>query len=72
MQSEGAEQEIREMDAKALELLGLSISEKVSWKALMDKIPGIFPEWHSLYCVDCDWRKVCEKNASFRELLKAR
>ncbi len=69
MQSEGADKAIREMDAKALELLGLSISDRVGWKALQDRIPGIFPEWYSLYCVDCDWRDVCQKNTFFRKLM---
>jgi len=64
-QSETADEDIREMDAKALTILGLSISDKVSWKALQDRIPRIFPEWYSLYCTDCDWRKACERNDFF-------
>ena len=70
MQSDNADEAIREMDAKSLELLGLSVSDRVSWKVLKDKIPGIFPEWYSLYCADCDWRDVCEKKAFFMELSK--
>jgi hypothetical protein len=69
MQSDNADEEIRKMDAKALELLGLSISDRVNWKVLQGKVPAIFPQWYSLYCVDCDWRGVCEKNAFFRKLL---
>ncbi len=67
MQSDNADEEIREMDAKALELLGFSVSDKVGWNVLQEKIPGIFNEWHSLYCADCDWRRVCEKNMFFKE-----
>lgn len=65
MQTENADKDIREMDAKALTLLGLSISDRVSWKGFKDKIPGIFAEWYSLYCADCDWRKACEKSSFF-------
>jgi hypothetical protein len=70
MQTDKADEAIREMDAKALALLGLSVSDKVGWNVLQNKISAIFPEWHSLYCTDCDWRGVCEKNAFFRGLLK--
>jgi hypothetical protein len=69
MQSDNADEAIRKMDAKALLLLGLSISGRVNWKVLQDRVPGIFSEWYSLYCVDCDWRDVCEKNAFFRKLM---
>ena len=65
MQSEGADKEIRGMDRKALELLGLSTGDKTGWKALRSKVPEIFPEWYSLYCIDCDWRKMCNKNYLF-------
>lgn len=65
MQSEGADDEIRGMDVRALALLGLSIGDKVRWRAFKGGIARIFPEWHSLYCIDCDWRRVCEKNAFF-------
>ena len=70
MQTENADEAIREMDARALALLDLSISARVRWNVLQNKIPGIFPEWYSRYCTDCDWRGVCEKNIFFRELLK--
>ena len=62
MQSENVDDEISEMDAKALKLLGLSISDRISWNALQNKVPAIFPEWYSLYCIDCDWQKVCKRN----------
>ena len=68
MQSEGADESIRGMDEKAFELLGLSISDRVSWNVLQNEIPGIFPEWYSLYCNECDWRRVCEKSVLFKEI----
>ena len=70
MQTENADEAIREMDARALALLGLSMPGRVRWNVLQNKIPGIFPEWYLLYCTDCDWRGVCEKNDLFRGLLK--
>lgn len=66
--SKSSDKEIKEMDAKALSLLGLSIGDKVKWGELKEKISKIFPEWFSLYCKECDWRNACEKNASFQKL----
>jgi len=68
--SESSEEEIKGMDAKALSLLALSCEDKVIWLALKEKICRIFPEWFSLYCIECDWRKTCEKNVLFQSLLK--
>ena len=65
MQTENADEDVLEMDAKALKLLGLSVFEKVSWDVLRDKIPKIFSKWYSIYCKGCDWRGACEKNSLF-------
>ena len=65
--SENADKEILEMDKKALELLDHSHNDKVRWNELENKIPGIFPEWFSLYCRECDWKKACEKNSFYRK-----
>jgi hypothetical protein len=56
---EDAEEEIREMDRKALRLLRLRVNGKVTWKSLRDKIPQIIHEWSKNYCEECDWKKVC-------------
>ena len=69
-QSESADEEIRAMDAKALKLLGLSVSDSVGWNMLQDKIPEIFSGWYSIYCTGCGWRRACEKNSFFQGLLK--
>ena len=66
--AENSDEEIIEMDTKALSLLALSHGDKVEWCALKEKIRKIFPEWFSLYCIECDWRNACEKNASFQKL----
>ena len=69
--SENADKEILEMDNKALELLGHSHNDTVRWEELENKIPGIFPEWFSLYCRECEWKGACEKNALFQQSLKS-
>ncbi len=66
--SENADKEILEMDKKALELLGNSYNDKLRWNELKYMLPGIFQEWFSLYCRECEWRGVCEKNDLFHQL----
>lgn len=56
---EDAEEEIREMDRKALRLLRLRLNEKVTWKSLKEEIPKIIHEWSKKYCEECDWKKAC-------------
>jgi hypothetical protein len=68
MFSDSADEEIREMDARALRLLGLSSGEKATWAKLKNKLPDIFPEWFSSYCLECDWREACEKDEFYRKL----
>ena len=53
MQTENADEEICGMDAKALKLLGFSVSDRVTWKVLKDSTLRILPEWYSLYCTGC-------------------
>lgn len=67
--TEEADTDIREMDQKAIDLLRLSDSVRVRWGAVRDSVRTIFPEWHSLYCTDCDWRGDCEGNRYYQELL---
>jgi len=62
-------QEIRGMDGKALELLARRVSDITLWPAIREKIPGIFHRWSEKFCKACDWRKACEKNAFFSQLL---
>jgi hypothetical protein len=66
--SENADQEIREMDGKALELLNLSAGNMVSWDRIKSTLPQIFTEWYESFCTGCDWLKVCEKNYLFRQI----
>lgn len=57
--TENADASIREMDNMALALLNLSASGRAGWASLRDAVRGIFPQWQSLYCSECDWRGAC-------------
>ncbi len=62
-----AEEEIREMDRKALELLNLRPGMKIHWKDLKDKLrteKSIVRTWVETYCSTCDFREGCEKEYS--------
>jgi hypothetical protein len=61
-----AENEIREMDSKAIELLGLEKGLEVKWTDINKKVRTIFREWAERYCKECDWRRACEKNRTFK------
>jgi len=66
--STSADREIREMDARALALLGLNTGGRKEWQPLREKVEEIFPAWYETYCFACSWRPVCEKNELFRKL----
>lgn len=66
--SRTADREIREMDARALGLLGLGSGGRVEWGPLRKKVEEVFPAWHRTYCFACSWRQVCDKNELFRKL----
>jgi hypothetical protein len=66
--NKGADEGIREMDKRALDLLQLSPGMEVRWDTLREKIPGIFPEWFEAYCSSCGWKQACEKTASYLNL----
>lgn len=66
--SENADAEIREMDARALELLDLSPGSRVAWYSIKKSVPGIFSDWFRFYCTDCEWLQVCGKNDFFNKV----
>ena len=66
--SRTADREIREMDAKALALLGLEPGRKVGWTWLRDTVITVFPRWHATHCRLCTWRQSCERSELFLEL----
>jgi hypothetical protein len=63
-----AEAGIREMDKRAIELLGVKDHERVKWIDVKKKIPEIFREWAREYCKVCNWRKVCERGPEYRRI----
>ena len=63
-----ADEAVREMDSKALALLSMSRGDRVNWVELKNRINEILPEWFSNYCMECNWKGACEKNAFFRQL----
>ncbi len=66
--SQDTEKEINVMDKKALDLLSLTEGMKIEWNTIKNMIPDIFLQWYRYYCVDCDWKEVCEKNEFFRRI----
>lgn len=66
--TESADVEIREMDKKALHLLGLSGGASIGWKDIRKRIPGIFQMWYREYCNSCGWKRACEQNDLYRNL----
>ncbi|HIC90588.1 MAG TPA: DUF1284 domain-containing protein [Syntrophaceae bacterium] len=66
---EGADEKIRDMDLKALELLKIREGIQVGWKDIREKLPEISGDWARLYCGDCDWKEACEKNPLWSQLM---
>jgi uncharacterized protein len=66
--AQDADQEIQEMDSKALKLLELTVRDSVVWTDIREKIPGLFSRWSNECCKSCDWRKACEKDHFFHQL----
>ncbi len=65
---ENAEQEIKEMDEKALTLLKIKIQTRLSWQEIKGRIPDIFADWAENYCNECDWKAVCGNNHFYQKL----
>ncbi|OGF64837.1 MAG: hypothetical protein A2Y62_17415 [Candidatus Fischerbacteria bacterium RBG_13_37_8] len=63
--AEGSERIIRQMDAKAIRLLGVRVGMNVTWEELAAKIPSIFATWYNEECGHCDWIAVCKKHEMF-------
>ena len=67
--SDNADKAIRKMDIKALSLLGHSDGDKVKWVEMKDNVSRIFPDWYFQYCTECEWKKACEKDDYFKQLV---
>ncbi|HIJ60980.1 MAG TPA: DUF1284 domain-containing protein [Nitrospirae bacterium] len=60
--TENADEEIRQMDNLALELLNMQDGIEIKWQILSNKIPKIINSWKKRYCFSCQWKEVCEIN----------
>jgi len=66
--TEDADEGIREMDKRALELLKEEEGSKVKWDEIQKRIPELFHSWYKAYCATCGWKPACERDASYRQL----
>ena len=55
---EDSEQEIRKMDEKALNYLGIKIGQQIKWRYLENKVYSA-GGWMQEFCFGCDWAEVC-------------
>ena len=53
------EEEVKEMDNKALELLNLKVGDIAMWKEIKEKVSLILQKWKEMYCSTCEYRKYC-------------
>lgn len=66
--AESADAEVRAMDRRALELLGLAPGRRVEWSEVKRQLPALFSRWHSEFCTGCDWLPACNESREFREI----
>ncbi len=53
------EDEVRILDALALELLDLAPGDSFNYGEISVWVPRILERWHSLACDGCDWEAQC-------------
>jgi len=51
-----------------MSLLNLTTEMETKWYKIKEGLSGIFKEWYESYCIDCDWRKACEKDGLYNKL----
>jgi uncharacterized protein len=58
---DGAEEEIRNLDRRAADYLGVSAGVSIAWQSIGQRVidaPGV---WFSQFCDGCDWRADCRR-----------
>ncbi len=60
--SETSEEEVRELDELALNLLSIKVGDTVTWNEIREKIPEVIDTWKKKACKSCGWKNVCLKN----------
>lgn len=56
-----SEKQIRKLDNRALDLLGLHPDQVVIWHEIRSQVVLATKEWFSSFCADCDWKNLCEE-----------
>ena len=59
---EGMDEEIEELDMKALDLLKVSPGEKVNWSEIKEKVASASKDWFLSFCEGCDWERYCSRS----------
>lgn len=65
--TESADAEVRAMDERALQLLGLAPGQRIAWSGIKAQLPALFSRWYGEFCAGCAWRPACEEHKEFRE-----
>jgi hypothetical protein len=65
--SETSEEEIREMDRKALGLLSLSPGDNALWQGIKEYLPEVLPVWYDSFCSSCHWLQACRGAEEFNK-----
>lgn len=58
---EDADNEIRELDQKALEFLSVHPGSRVLWSDLQKKVMAANKSWVDSFCSGCDWLDLCTR-----------
>lgn len=54
-----SEEQIRNLDNRALGLLGLIPGQSVIWHEIRSQVDLAPNEWFSSFCAGCDWKSLC-------------
>jgi len=56
-----SEEQIKNLDNRALDLLGLYLNQIVLWHDIRSQVDLATKEWFSSFCADCDWKNLCNE-----------
>lgn len=60
-QKDGADEEIRGLDRKALAFLRVAPGESVLWQEIREKVLAAPSQWFDSFCTGCDWFDLCDR-----------
>ena len=61
-----SEEEIRQLDEKALNFFKLKPGQQVTWRELKNRLVGA-QEWLQDFCFGCSWAEVCKNDGESGE-----